>query len=240
MTANLETISVEQFEDNMRRLSDLESERRSQISKMSGMSSLKTQTVQKTNITVYIADMDVAEQVKIEQELPLIYRDGLEGFDLGSLIELTMDVYDLDDQYGIQVDYWSQSCQTYLMCDNLFTHRASTQSARSQKSLSSNLGDVKHMICEDDFVINNEGKPCLLLRFKNCTGNTILFDDKQHKVTENEFAQAQIALSIDSQFKNQRNRNVTQCIDMVLRQRTIAMGYYDYQIRRWVKPMTLK
>lgn len=60
MTANLETISVEQFEDNMRRLSDLESERRSQISKMSGMSSLKTQTVQKTNITVYIADMDVA------------------------------------------------------------------------------------------------------------------------------------------------------------------------------------
>jgi len=74
---------------------------------MSGMSSLKTQTVQKTNITVYIADMDVAEQVKIEQELPLIYKDGLEGYDLGSLIELTMDVYDLDDQYGIQVDYWS-------------------------------------------------------------------------------------------------------------------------------------
>jgi len=73
MTANLETISVEQFEDNMRRLSDLEHERRSQVSKSSGMSSLKTQTVQKTNITVYIADMDVAEQVKIEQELPLIY-----------------------------------------------------------------------------------------------------------------------------------------------------------------------
>ena len=29
MTANLETVTVEQFEDNMRRLSDLESERRS-------------------------------------------------------------------------------------------------------------------------------------------------------------------------------------------------------------------
>jgi len=139
-----------------------------------------------------------------------------------------MDVYDLDDQYGVQVDYWSNSIQTYLICDNLFSHRASNQSNRSLQSLSSNHGGVKHMICEDDLVINGEGKPCLLLRFKNCTGNTVLLDDKQHKVTENEFAQAQIALSIDSQFKNQRNRNVTQCIDMVLRQRTIAMGYYDY------------
>lgn len=27
---------------------------------------------------------------------------------------------------------------------------------------------------------------------------------------------------------------------MVLRQRTISMGYYDYQIRRYVKPMTLQ
>lgn len=61
MKQNFETISVEQFEDNMRRLSDLESERRSQVSKMSGMSSLKTPSVSKTNITVYIADMDVTE-----------------------------------------------------------------------------------------------------------------------------------------------------------------------------------
>jgi hypothetical protein len=132
--------------------------------------------------------MDVAEQVKIEQELALIYQDGLEGYDLGSLIELTMDVYDLDDQYGVQVDYWSNSVQTYLICDNLFSHRASNQSNRSHQSLSSSQSSVKHMICEDDLVINSEGMPCLLLRFKNCTGNTILFDDKQHKVTENEFA----------------------------------------------------
>ena len=101
-----------------------------------------------------------------------------------------MDVYDLDDQYGVQVDYWSNSIQTYLICDNLFSHRASNQSNRSLQSLSSNHGGVKHMICEDDLVINGEGKPCLLLRFKNCTGNTVLLDDKQHKVTENEFAQA--------------------------------------------------
>lgn len=187
----------------MRRLSDLESERRSQVS---SNTSMRKPTIKKTNITVYVADMDVDEQVKIEQELPLIYQDGLEGYDLGSLIDLAMDVYDLDEQYGVQVDYWSHAMQTYLICDNLFSVRNSNQSNRS---LQSNVGGVRHIIDEDDLAINSEGNPCLLLRFKNCTGNIILFDDKQHKVTDNEFAQAQIALSIDSQFKNQRNRTVT-------------------------------
>jgi len=102
------------------------------------------------------------------------------------------------------------------------------------------VSNVRHIIAEEDLTINNEGKPCLGLRFKNCTGNIIELDDKQHVVNQVEFAQAQIALSIDSQFKNQRNRTVTQAIDMVLRQRTISMGYFDFQIRRYVKPMTLE
>jgi len=98
--------------------------------------------------------------------------------------------------------------QTYLICDNIFSVRNSNQSNRSLQSLSSNY-NVRHIISEDDLAINNEGKPCLLLRFKNCTGNVIELDDRQQKVTDHEFAQAQIALSIDSQFKNQRNRTVT-------------------------------
>lgn len=236
MKQNLETVTVEQFESNMRRLSDLESERRSQVSRIS---SQRKQTLKKTNITVVVADMGFDDQVKIEHELPLIYQDGHEGYDLGALIDIAMDVYDLDEQYGVQVDYWSHSMQTYLICDNIFSVRNSNQSNRSLQSLPSNAGGVRHIICEDDLATNSEGNPCLLLRFKNCTGNIIELDDKQQKVTDHEFAQAQIALSIDSQFKNQRNRTVTQAIDMVLRQRTISMGYYDYQIRRYVKPMTL-
>lgn len=175
------------------------------------MSSLNARkpTVKKTNITVVIADMDLQDQVKIEQELQLIYQDGIEGYDLGSLIDIAMDVYDLDQEYGVQVDYWSNSLQTYLMCDNLFTYRNSNQSQRSLRSIGSNLPTVRHVICEEDLTMNNEGKPCLLLRFKNCTGNVIHLDDRAHSVSENEFAQAQIALSIDSQFKNQRNRTVT-------------------------------
>ena len=158
--------------------------------------------------------MEINSQVKIELELPLVYQDGVEGYDLGALIDLAMDVYDLDAQYGVQVDYWSNSLQTYLICDNLFSHRRSNVSNASGMS---NMSTVRHVICEEDLTISSEGRPCLLLRFKNCTGNVIQFDDKQHIVNPIEFAQATIALSIDSQFKNQRNRTVTQAIDMVLR-----------------------
>jgi hypothetical protein len=34
--------------------------------------------------------------VKIEHPLPLIEKDGIEGYDLGALIDITMEVYDLD------------------------------------------------------------------------------------------------------------------------------------------------
>lgn len=98
MKENLETVSVELFESNMRRLSDLESERRSQVSRISSM---RKPSLKKTNITVVIADMDINDQVKVEQDLPLIVQDGLEGYDLGSLIDIAMDVYDLDPQYGV-------------------------------------------------------------------------------------------------------------------------------------------
>ena len=153
----------------------------------------------------------------------------MEGYDLGALIDLALDVYDLDSQFGIQVDYWSNSLQSYLICDNLFSHRSSVKSSNSHKSgLSVISQSVRHIICEEDLTTTSDGKPCLLVRFKNCTGNIIDLDDVQHNVTETEMAQAQIALSIDSQFKNQRNRTVTQAIDMVLRQRTISMGYFDF------------
>lgn len=58
MNLNLETISVEQFESNMRRLSDLEEERRIS-SQVSGFSSLRKPSLKKTNITVLVSDMDI-------------------------------------------------------------------------------------------------------------------------------------------------------------------------------------
>ena len=79
----------------------------------------------------------------------------------------------------------------------------------------------------------------MFLRFKNCTGNIIELEDKQPLISQVESDQAEIALSIDPEFKNTRNRTVKQIMLMVLRQRTICMGYFDFQIRRNVKPMTL-
>ena len=45
----------------------------------------------------------------------------------------------------------------------------------------------------------------------------ILLDEEQPMVGPLEMAQSQIALSIDREFKNQRNRTVKQVVEMVLR-----------------------
>ena len=71
----------------------------------------------------------------------------------------------------------------------------------------------------DDLSESNEGSPCLILRFKNCTGNIIDLDEdkKELELTKLERVSAQIALSIDSEFKHQRTRRISQAIDMVTR-----------------------
>jgi hypothetical protein len=114
----------------MRRLSDLEEERRksSAFGSMVSNGRPRMPSVKKTNITVLVADMEMNDQVKIEHPLPLIVKDNVEGYDLGALIDLALDVYDLDPQFGVQIDYWSNSMQTYLICDNLFSHRMSNAS----------------------------------------------------------------------------------------------------------------
>ena len=56
----------------------------------------------------------------------------------------------------------------------------------------------------------------------------ILLDEEQPMVGPLEMAQSQIALSIDREFKNQRNRTVKQVVEMVLRWHTVCQGYYDY------------
>ena len=93
-----------------------------------------------------------------------------------------MEIYELDPSHDIQVDYWSNQIQTYQTCSYLNPWTT----------------DGEHFISEDDLCVSNEGKPCLVLRFKNCTGNIIDLDDKKHpKVTPTELAKARMALSID-------------------------------------------
>ena len=87
-------------------------------------------------------------------------------------------------------------------------------------------------------MVTNEGKSCLFLRFKNCTGNLINLTDELIDVDMSDFIIAQLALSIDPMYKKSRSRTVKQAINMVLRWRTISLGYYDYQIKRHVYPMT--
>lgn len=43
-------------------------------------------------------------------------QDDVEGIDLNPLVKSTMDHYDLNPIYNIQIDYWSQINQTYIRC----------------------------------------------------------------------------------------------------------------------------
>ena len=153
----------------------------------------------------------------------IISKDGVEGIDLDSIVKYTMDCYQLNPAFDVQVDYWSNSLQSFLT--------TGTFDPESPPGV--------NVLAEEDLLVNEEGKPCLVLRFKNCTGNIIDLSSTDQQVSKKEIAKGQVALTIDAKFKNQRSRTIGQAIDMVIRQRTISQGYFDVQLNRLVKGMTL-
>ena len=81
-----------------------------------------------------------------------------------------MEKYNLDTKSGVQVDYWANQMQMYMICGDLF----------SQKEDEVGEGDRiadgpsnKLIVTEDDLIPDNYGQKILLLRLKNCTGNII-------------------------------------------------------------------
>lgn len=91
---------------------------------------------------------------------------------------------------------------------------------------------------ETDDLIKKDKSLILLLRFRNCTGNIIKLDNKPVKeVDAVEKLRAEMTLQVDNAFLHTRHRKIKQTVDMVLRWRTIATGYFDYQIKRFVEGM---
>ena len=86
-----------------------------------------------------------------------------------------MDKYRLDPQFGISVDYWSNSMQTFVICDNLFSQ--GEQGASDDIEMNDCLNS-SHIIGEEDFMVNDKDVTCLFLRFKNCTGNIIILSSE--------------------------------------------------------------
>ena len=95
-----------------------------------------------------------------------------------------MDLYELDPLFDIQVEYWSNQCQTFVSCNYLNPYTTNGE----------------NFISINDLSVSNEGNPCLILRFKNCTGNIIDLDEDKRdiEVTNLEQASSSVALSIDS------------------------------------------
>ena len=104
-------------------------------------------------------------QLLIELELPLITQDdGTTGYDICALVKKAVQAYDLDPDCGIQVDYWSNSLQMYVLAEDLFTNATAGAMVMEEDLI----------YCENqDRSEKYECKTCLLIRLKNCTGNII-------------------------------------------------------------------
>lgn len=87
----------------------------------------------------------------------------------------------------------------YVLCEDNFSHNSTRKSLILEEDL---------IFCEQTEGSAEESRTCLLLRLKNCTGNIIQLEDELPVVGPLEIAQAQIAISTDKLFKNQRSRTV--------------------------------
>ena len=58
------------------------------------------------------------------------------------------------------------------------------------------------MIYEDELMVDKDDNLCLLIRFRNCTGNIIDLQAEPLEVSEEELAVSHLTLSIDPKFKN--------------------------------------
>ena len=77
---------------------------------------------------------------------------------------MAMKKHGLDPSCGIEVDYWSSLMQTFVMCGILDPDK----------------DDEVNFISEEELLLHMEAS-CLILRFKNCTGNVIDFSEQGKK-----------------------------------------------------------
>ena len=58
-----------------------------------------------------------------------------------------------------------------------------------------------NFLAEDELTVNKDGKSCLMIRLKNCTGNTIDLDSYAHYASRRELLKAEIVRSVDYKFR---------------------------------------
>ena len=93
--------------------------------------------MKKLNISILIADTEDKNQLNMDIELPAIIADyGSEGYNLNLLVNTALEVYELDTKYDVSVDYWSNTLQMFVICDNLFSGKKSS-SNKSNMSMNS-------------------------------------------------------------------------------------------------------
>jgi len=106
------------------------------------------------------------------------------------LVQFAAEFYELNPEYNIQFDYWSNVIQSYVMHGTLDPDPESV-----------------HLVAVAELGKNQDGKSCLVIRLKNCTGNIIDLSYSTKSASKKEVAKGEIIRSVDFIFKNQRSHH---------------------------------
>ena len=127
--------------------------------------SSKSKPNRKITVNVLVNSMNLNDKSNIFPAIQdLIERNNIEGIDLNNLVKMALDKYSLDPTCGIEVDYWSNLMQTFVMC-GIYDPQED---------------DDVNFLSEEELLLHMESS-CLILRFKNCTGNVIDFSEPDRK-----------------------------------------------------------
>lgn len=125
----------------------------------------KSKADRKITVNVLVNSMNLNDKSNIFPAIQhLIERNNIEGIDLNDLVKMALDKYGLDPTCGIEVDYWSNLMQTFVMC-GIYDPQED---------------DDVNFLSEEELLLHMESS-CLILRFKNCTGNVIDFSEPDRK-----------------------------------------------------------
>ena len=139
------------------------------------------------DIQVFIVDFHGDFEMRFFEKYPMRIENGIEGVNIQGIILEQMKSLELSLDSGVQVDYWSHTYQSFILCGIFEEEGMLFLSEEELKSM--------------------DEKNSLFLRFTNLTGNKIDFGNNA-EVTDYEISRSRAALSIDANFKKKYNRTV--------------------------------
>ena len=67
-------------------------------------------------VKIFVSDLERAVSTDLTIEQDVSRANGSDRIELCTLITKVMEIYELDPDYNITVEFWSNMCQTFVSC----------------------------------------------------------------------------------------------------------------------------